>query len=127
MNLINDLFIVAIGSSIGGSGRYMVSVLLQNKVNTLFPFATFIVNFIGSFIIGLIFFYSEKNWTFSPKIKLLLTTGFCGGFTTFSTFSLEVFKLLQMEEYKMAGIYIFLSLLVSVLSIFLSYWVVKPI
>ena len=76
-----------------------------------FPLATFVVNVVGSFFIGWIIASSLSQ---NNNLKLLLATGFCGGFTTFSTFSLEVFQLFQQQKFIVAIAYIFLSLVLTI-------------
>ena len=88
---MKEILIVSIGSFFGGGMRYWISKLVQSCTVIAFPFGTMAVNVAGCLIIG---FLSGLNWQeggwMSPSAKLLLTTGFCGGFTTFSTFTLFV-------------------------------------
>lgn len=98
--------------------RYAASVLTGNRI---FPYATFAVNIIGSFIIGLVFALSIKEEGLSASWKLFLATGICGGFTTFSAFSLENMGLLQSGKYGMAIIYITLSIVLGIAAAFLGY------
>ena len=106
--MIKNLFIVGLGGGIGSMIRYAASLLMNTK---LFPYATFSVNIIGSFIIGLVFALSIKETGITNNWKLFLSTGICGGFTTFSAFSLENMGLLQSGKIGLAFIYIALSTL----------------
>lgn len=99
---------VAAGAAIGGVLRYLFSIWLKPEVSR-FPWATLLVNLLGSFLLGLIISYFSKNGGQVPA-KLMLTTGFCGGFTTFSAFSMELVLLVQKSEYLTAGIYILVSI-----------------
>ena len=87
---MKEILIVSIGSFFGGGMRYWISKMVQSCTVIAFPFGTMAVNMLGCLIIG---FLSGLNWReggwMSPSAKLLLTTGFCGGFTTFSTFMNE--------------------------------------
>lgn len=86
--MFKDFLLVGFGSFFGGGLRFLVSRLLAVSCNSTFPFGTFTVNVLGCFIIGFISSLSMNNWL-TPNTRLLLTTGFCGGFTTFSTFMKE--------------------------------------
>ena len=96
---MKEILIVSIGSFFGGGMRYWVSKMVQSCTVIAFPFGTMAVNVAGCLIIG---FLSGLNWReggwMSPSAKLLLTTGFCGGFTTFSTFMNEGAGLMKGRE-----------------------------
>ena len=100
---------VGTGAAVGGILRYLFSIWLKPEVS-IFPWATLLVNLLGSFILGLIISYFSKNEGSTP-VKLMLTTGFCGGFTTFSAFSMELVLMLQKSEYLPAGLYILASII----------------
>lgn len=119
--MIKNLFIVGLGGGIGSIIRYVASLLINSK---LFPYATLAVNITGSFIIGLVFALTIKEAGFSNNWKLFLATGICGGFTTFSAFSLENMGLLQNGRIGMAGTYILLSVILGILATFLGYWLI---
>lgn len=108
-----NYLIVATGGAIGAACRYGISNI---EINSKFPFATFITNLIGAFIIGFIVGIAEEN-TVSDKVILFIKTGFCGGFTTFSTFSLEAVMLLSDEKYFVGIIYIFCSLVFCIIGV----------
>ena len=116
--MLKNLLLVGLGGSIGSMARYAASLLIRSKS---FPFATLSVNVIGSFIIGLVFALSIKEATVSNNWKLFLATGICGGFTTFSAFSVENMELLQNGKTGMALTYIMLSIVLGILATFLGY------
>jgi len=116
--MIKNLLLVGLGGSIGSILRYVVSLIIKSKA---FPFATLSVNIIGSFIIGLVFAISIKEAGLSNNWRLFLATGICGGFTTFSAFSLENMGLLQSGKIGMALIYIILSVVLGIAATFLGY------
>lgn len=104
-------FIVAIGSGLGGALRYGMQLLLQRFYPSAFPLGTLSVNITGCFLIGIFFSLAEKNTLISPEIKLFLITGFCGGFTTFSAFSIDNITLMNSGHF----LYFFLYMAGSVL------------
>ncbi|MEO6253877.1 MAG: fluoride efflux transporter CrcB [Ferruginibacter sp.] len=116
--MIKNLLVVGLGGGIGSMLRYAAGLLISSKY---FPYATLAVNIIGSFIIGIVFAMSIKEEGLSAPWKLFLATGICGGFTTFSAFSLENMELLQNGKAGMAIIYIMLSILLGIIAAFLGY------
>lgn len=118
---MKQLILVFLGGGLGSVSRYGIGKLL--KVNTSsFPWGTFTVNLLGSFIIGLIFGYLLTKHKSSDYIYLLLATGFCGGFTTFSTFAHESFTYLKSGEYSLLAAYIASSLVFGMMCVGLGYW-----
>lgn len=110
---MKQLLLVFIGGGLGSMLRYLASVYLANP-NQVFPKATFLVNLIGSLLIGLIVGYQLKYHT-NDTLSLLLVTGFCGGFTTFSAFSLESYNLWKAQDWSTLGIYVGASLILGIL------------
>ena len=107
---------VAAGGAAGAVLRYLCTFI---PIKTTFPFITLCVNFIGSFAIGFIMgFASEKKA--DESLILFLKVGLCGGFTTFSTFSLEVLNLFEQKDYLCAGIYAAASFALCVLGVMLG-------
>jgi CrcB protein len=96
---------VGVGAAIGAWLRWWLSVAL-NPILPMFPLGTLVSNLIGGYLIGLVLGYIEQFQTFSPEMRLLITTGFLGGLTTFSTFSAESTALLLRQEYLWAGMVI---------------------
>ncbi len=115
------ILIVGAGSFIGGILRYLISRWIQLKLLSTYPFGTFTVNIIGCFIIGLVMGLSER-FNVSSEWRLLLVTGFCGGFTTFSAFSIETLALLRDAQYLPAFLYIAGSVIIGLLAAFFGYF-----
>jgi len=103
---------VGLGSFIGGICRYMVTLFIQNKFLTTFPFGTMFVNVLGCFLIGVIYALSDRG-NLSPLWRMFLATGMMGGFTTFSTFSNETVSMLRDAEYVPAFSYIAFSIIIG--------------
>ena len=116
--MIKNLLLVGFGGGIGSMLRYGTALLMNTK---LFPYATLTVNITGSFIIGIVFAMSIKEEGLSNNWKLFLATVICGGFTTFSAFSLENMGLLQSGKYGMAITFISLSVVLGIIATFLGY------
>lgn len=119
---MKEVLIVSIGSFFGGGLRYWISKMVQSCSLIAFPFGTMTVNVLGCFIIG---FLSGISWNgggwMNPSTKLLLTTGFCGGFTTFSTFMNENLLLARDGNITTAAIYTSLSLLLGMAALVAGY------
>ena len=97
--MLKSIVFVGIGGAVGSVMRYLLGVLGAHYLKGTFPIATFITNFLGCLIIGLLIGYFGKSNEINPQLKLLLITGFCGGFTTFSTFAAENVQLLENGNY----------------------------
>jgi fluoride exporter len=110
------LLYVALGSAIGGVGRFLISGALQRGTSGAFPVGTLLVNVVGSFVLGFVARYALGTTAFSPDARVFLTAGLCGGFTTFSTFSYESFELLEHGHHAQAAGYIVASLALSLLA-----------
>lgn len=119
-----DCLAVGLGGFAGSVLRYLAGRLpLQSPEG--FPYATLIINVLGSFAIGLIAAVAAKRADIDPRLVLFLRVGLCGGFTTFSTFSSETFSLLRAGSYGGAAAYVLLSVLLGVLAVFLAHALVK--
>ena len=105
---------VGIGGFIGSILRYLISEIPIKQIN--YPINTLFTNVIGAVIIGMVI-PSADNSGMHPEKSLLLKTGFCGGLTTFSTFSLEAFNLLDNKQYTLGGLYIVLSVVCCIFGI----------
>lgn len=118
------IFLIGIGSFIGGVCRYLVSVAMQNRLFTILPYGTLVVNVLGCLLIGIVFAFFEKQPS-NQEWKLFLATGVLGGFTTFSAFSNETIILLRNGQLGLAAMYIGASVLSGLAATYLGYWVIK--
>ncbi|HEX6574122.1 MAG TPA: fluoride efflux transporter CrcB [Gemmatimonadaceae bacterium] len=108
---------IALGGAAGSVLRYLVGGAVQRLSGTAFPVGTLLVNVTGCFVIGVVAQHYMNTQT-HQYMRALLITGFCGGYTTFSAFSLETTALIQGGELGKAGAYVFLSVVVSLLATF---------
>ena len=122
-----NVLLVGVGGFVGSIARYLVAVLFANQMSSVFPFATLAVNIVGCFVIGVLFALSDRGNILSPEWRVLLTTGFCGGFTTFSTFSYESLRLIQDGEYLYVAAYVLASVVIGLAATYVGIIVIKSI
>ncbi|MCX7729268.1 MAG: fluoride efflux transporter CrcB [Bacteroidia bacterium] len=113
---MKSILLVGIGGFFGSVARYYISFLITKNHASLFPLGTYAVNIIGCLLIGLIYGFTESI-PYSSQFRLLLATGFCGGFTTFSAFASENLSLIQKGEYTLAVFYIISSVLLGIMAV----------
>jgi len=107
------IWYVAAGSAAGGVARYLLSGVIQRSSGTEFPIWTLVVNVTGSLLLGFLMRYLVEGTSVSAEARAMLTVGFCGGYTTFSTFSYELVTLWQQGSARRVAIYLFLSVALS--------------
>lgn len=112
--MLLNLFSIFIGGGLGSVLRYLIGLLYLRVFNYNFPLATLSVNLVGSLLLGILAANFYDNTDIPEHIKISLIVGFCGGFTTFSAFALEIVDMLKRSEYMIAIFYIVLSLFLSI-------------
>lgn len=117
--MIREILWIGAGSAIGGISRYAIGKWMTNLFIPHFPFSTLAINILGSFLIG-IFLGLQHKESLPTTTILFLTTGFCGGFTTFSTFSVENIELIKQGNIGLAIVYMFSSLVLGILAVYLG-------
>lgn len=101
---------IGLGGFLGSISRYLLSQYVDKKIKSIFPFGTFSVNIIGCLILGALYAFAEKENVMTSELRLLLTVGFCGSFTTFSTFAYEKVELINQGEWVTLALYAFASI-----------------
>ncbi len=118
------LLLVGVGGFFGSIARYLTSRFADQRLASLLPYGTLVVNVTGSFILGLVIGWLVGKAD-AGNLRVLLATGFCGGFTTFSTFALENYSLFTRKEPGHAVLYIVLSLVLSIGAVFSGIWLAR--
>lgn len=122
--MIRELLFVGAGGFLGSVTRYGISILVKN-MSTGFPWGTLIANLLGCFLIGLLYGLGNRHAVLSANTMLFLTVGFCGGFTTFSTFSKEGLLLMQAGNWGVFFLYVFGSVFLGLLAVAGGLWAGK--
>jgi CrcB protein len=115
--MLKQILLVGLGGGIGSIFRFLTSLSAARYAVYGFPLGTFIANVLGCFVLGICVGIFGKNPSENENLKLLFVTGFCGGYTTFSTFASENIQLLQQQNYTMLVIYTITSLLIGFLAV----------
>ena len=118
---MKSFLLVFLGGGLGSGLRYLVTITM-NQYSKVSPFGTFTVNMLGCLLIGLILGYAQRENTLTSNQTLLLATGFCGGFTTFSAFANENLELIKNGEIFNFSVYTIGSILVGVLAVFIGFY-----
>jgi CrcB protein len=115
--MMKAMLIAGLGGFLGTCGRYGIGLLMKRLVSTPFPLGTFTVNIVGCLLIGILYGWVAKTPHLPQAVSLLLITGFCGGFTTFSTFSDDWYLLLQQRQSVLAVVYPVASILLGLVMV----------
>jgi CrcB protein len=118
---------VAAGGALGSAARYILNSFIQSVAWEGFPYGIFAVNISGGLIMGLLTELMALKWNVSQEMRAFLTTGILGGYTTFSTFSLDSALLIQRGAYASAAVYVVGSTLLSILALFAGLWLVRAV
>ena len=121
------LNIIAIftGGGLGAVLRYLTGVFFLKQSHLNLPLATFLVNVTGCFLIGFLYVFFIDKQEINPALKYALTAGFCGGLTTFSTFSLELFEMIKNAHFLQAFLYIIISIIICLAAVITGAYIAK--
>jgi CrcB protein len=121
------LLYIGAGGALGSITRYGVSYLVQSRSTSVFPIATLLINTSGSLLLGFIMLYALESSAITAELRLLLTVGFCGGYTTFSSFGYETVRLLEEGDYARAALYVCLSIMLALAATFLGFTLARAV
>ena len=123
--MIQSLLLVGTGGFIGSILRYLVQHFFVHNSTSHFPWGTFTAHITRSLIIGIVYAFADKHAVFSQEIRLLFAVGFCGGFTTFSSFAAENLNLLNNHDYVSFALYTGLSIFTGLIMVWVGVNIVK--
>jgi fluoride exporter len=123
--MIKQLLIISFGGGLGSIARYLTALFINKLYTNSFPFSTMVANLLGCLIIGIVYGLSERYAWLTPTWRLLLATGFCGGYTTFSTFAFENLNLLQTNQFITFAAYSLISFVGGLLAVWIGLSLVK--
>ncbi len=115
------LFLIGLAGFVGTLARYGLSGVIAKRYGETFPFGTLVVNLIGCFLIGLLFYLLQDRFLVNQNVRTILLVGLLGGFTTFSSFGLQTFTLLQDGEFGFAALNLGVSNLLGLLMVWAGY------
>lgn len=122
--MILKLLSVAVGGSIGAVSRYLIYFYFEKQHSSFFPWATLIVNLLGSFLIGFLWGYFDRVYI-STGFRLMIFIGLLGSFTTYSTFAFDIFSLFRDGEFKLLVVYLFGTNILAIGFVFAGYYLTK--
>jgi CrcB protein len=123
--MFNNVLLVGIGGAAGSIGRYLCQRWINESYQHNFPLATFLINITGCLLIGILYALGEKANVLSQPVRLLLITGFCGGFTTFSTFAFENTELLRTGDHWYFLLYALGSVALGTIAVYIGSLLIK--
>jgi CrcB protein len=124
-SMFKNLLIVGAGSFVGGICRHLTQLYVQKNYPSSIPYGTLAANIIGCFIIGIVYALADRGNYLSPTARLLLVTGFCGGYTTFSSFAAENVSLLHAGEFFYSAAYVLMSIIFGFIAVYIGILVIK--
>jgi fluoride exporter len=125
--MLKNILLIGLAGGVGSIARFICQKYLYEWNPHPFPFGTFLVNIVGCFLIGIFYGISEKGSILTPEWRLLLTSGFCGGFTTFSSFAYENIGLIKRGDFLYFGLYTAGSVLLGLLATYCGMIIIKLI
>jgi CrcB protein len=101
LNTIKDMLVISLGAIFGANARWIISRYLAKAISPLFPYGTLVINVSGSFVVGFFMIWATERVLLDPRWRLLIVIGFCGAFTTFSSFAFETMALFEQGQWNL--------------------------
>ncbi len=127
MENLSKILAVGIGGAFGAIARYLINISPLSNIFQKFPFPTFTVNIIGSFLIGFLLVLFADKYPAHENLRIVVLVGFLGAFTTFSTFELEIFELVREKFFVIAFAYLLLSVLIGFIGVLGGVWLAQKL
>lgn len=118
---------IAVGAAAGGVSRFYLASAVQQRLGASFPWGTLLINLTGSLLLGFLIRYALATPAVSMEVRAMLTTGFCGGYTTFSTYSYETAALLEDGQFGRAAVYSLGSVVLALLATFAGFVIAREL
>lgn len=118
--MLRTLLLIGMGGFLGSVSRFLIGQGLHRFFDTIFPIGTMTVNIVGCFIIGIVYSLAERDNLINPEMRMFLAVGFCGGFTTFSSFAFDQLNLLKDNGFLYLSIYVGGSVFLGLLAVYLG-------
>lgn len=118
--MLRTLLMIGMGGFLGSISRYLLGLGLHRIFDTIFPIGTMTVNIVGSFIIGVVYSLAERDNLINPEMRMFLAVGFCGGFTTFSSFAFDKLNLLKDSGFLYLSLYLGGSVFLGLLAVYIG-------
>lgn len=125
--MIRTILLVGLGGFLGSVCRYLTTALFTRLLPGVFPYGTFTANIVGCLLIGLVYSFSERLGWLTPEWRFFLATGFCGGYTTFSSFAYENIRMLQEDRYLTFAIYSISSFAIGLFAVWIGITIARAL
>ena len=118
--MLRTLLLIGLGGFLGSISRFLIALGVSRYFQTVLPIGTLAVNIIGCLLIGMIYSLAEQKNLLSPELRIFLGVGFCGGFTTYSSFAFEKFSLIKTGDFLVLSIYMGASIFLGLIAVYLG-------
>jgi len=118
--MLRTLLLIGLGGFLGSISRFLIALSVNRIFQSVLPIGTLVVNIVGCLFIGIIYSLAEQKNIMSPELRVFLGVGFCGGFTTYSSFAFEKFSLIKSGDFLMLSIYIGASVFLGLIAVYIG-------
>jgi CrcB protein len=118
--MLRTLLLIGLGGFLGSISRFLIALGLNRIFQSVLPIGTLAVNILGCLFIGIIYSLAEQKNMLSPELRIFLGVGFCGGFTTYSSFAFDQFSLMKTGDFLMLSVYVGASVFLGLIAVYLG-------